>query len=274
MSDTINYLDLARYVGDLERQVNEAGIQLELRTDFGYFIRTCENLAGKPPPNGMFNPLHHEINPENAFWVKGVNESGETVHVQAIRMDDMSGTNLTRELESQKAFYSHPEVSAETGEKCVSIAPITEKITDKVCYHGEMWLRGGEDGFRGKSLPALLSRLTHAIALSKWQPDFIYGFAYDTLIKNGVMVNYGYWHMQPRAVEWTIPSRNLILDMWLVWLTKSDLLEFVKHRREQEWHFPEIYRKDTPALEIRHQVKEGKEGADTTPNAGLRLAEV
>jgi hypothetical protein len=274
MTDDINYLNLARYVSGLEQQIGEEGIQLELRTDFGYFMRICEDLEGKPPPNGMFNPMHQHIGPENGFWIKGTNPKGEIVHVQAIRIDDMSGTNLTQELESQRAFYTDPSVSAERGEECISVAPITEKITDRVCYHGEMWLKGGKSGFRGKSLPGLLSRLIHAVALAKWQPDFVYGFAYDTLIKNGVMINYGYWHMQPRAVKWTIPSRDLVLDMWLVWLTKSDLIDFVTHRREQGWHFQERYHKGIPALEIHPVMSEGVEGADTGPREDLCLAEV
>ncbi len=274
MSDTINFLNVARYVSNLERQISKSGITLELRTDFGYLVRLCETLPDKPSPTAMFNPLHHHIGPGNGFWIKGTSQDGEVVHVQAVRFDDLTGTNLAREFEDLTAFYHDPVISAEVGETCLSRAPITRAISGKVCYHGEMWLRGGEHGYRGQDLPSLLSRFILAIAASKWSPDFVYGFGYDMLIKNGVMLSYGYWHMQPSAVLWHRPNRPKPLDVWLVWLTAKDLRDLIEHHPEPGWHFQQKFQKDTPTPRIHPEASTEAEGADKPPTVDRHLVEV
>ena len=234
MLDYINYLNVCRYIADLETQIRDIGIHLELRTDFGYLVRLSESLPGKPYPTAMLNPLHHHIGPENGFWIKGTDDNGEIVHVQAVRYDDLTGTNLAREYENLSAFYIDPLVSAEKTEWCKSFAPIAKRITGPVCYHGEMWLRDGENGFRGKGLSQLLPRLAMALALIQWNPSFMFGFGYGKLINNGVMLQYGYSHFQPSVIHWHRPSRETPLDVWVVWMSQQDLRDMVSNTQERD----------------------------------------
>jgi len=235
MKDTINFLNLSRYVASLERQINEAGIQLELRTDFGYLVRLCETLPDKAYPTAMFNPLHHHVGPDNGFWIKGTDEYGKIVHVQAVRFDDLTGTNLAREFESLDAFYTDPSVSAPVGENCRSYAAAAKQITGGVCYHGELWLRPGLDGARGKGLSPLFARMAMAIAMMQWSPDYFYGITYKDIILKGVATLYGYCHIQPGAVYWQRPYRDEPLDAWLVWLTGRDILNLVASDQQEDF---------------------------------------
>jgi len=228
MSDVINPLDVSRRVGQLERLINDAGITLELRTDFGYLVRLCETLEDKPYPTAMFNPLHHHIGPDNGFWIKGTDKAGDVVHLQAVRLDDLTGTNLARELETLQAFYFDPSVSAEPGENCRSFAHIAKTITGRVCFHGEIWLKPGDNGFRGKGLAGLLPKLATSLALAHFQPDFIYGFGYPPLVNNGTIISYGYRHFEPDVVNWVRPSRDVPLEAWMCWMTYDDLMNSVR----------------------------------------------
>jgi len=53
----------------------------------------------------MFNPLHHQTGPENGFLIKGTNDDGEVVRIQAVRYDDLTGTNLACECKNLPSFY-------------------------------------------------------------------------------------------------------------------------------------------------------------------------
>lgn len=225
MKNYVNYLTYSRYIAELFEQARSFGIELELRTDFGYLMRLCETLPNKPYPTAMFNPLHHHIGPENGFWIKGTNSDGLVTHVQAVRFDDLSGTNLAQEYEKLTAFYFDPEVSAEDAEICHSFAPIAKKITGRTCYHGENWLRPGEDGLRGMGLSKVLPKIAMALALVKWDPDYLFGFGYDKLVNNGVILQYGYHHFQPGVIRWHRPSRDEPLDVWLAWMERQDLID-------------------------------------------------
>ncbi len=222
-----NTLEIANYIGDLLATIEAKGIHLEMRTDFGYLVRLCEELPSKGYPTAMFNPLHHQIGPENGFWLLGTNDAGEVVHTQAVRYDDFTGTNLAEEFENLGAFYFDPEVSAQPGEWCESFAPEAREITGPTCYHGELWLKPGEQGMRGKGLSAPLARLAMALASLQFQPEFFYGITYKDVILKGVATLYGYWHIQPRAVYWERPNRDEPLDVWLVWLTGKDILRLI-----------------------------------------------
>ena len=66
----------------------------------------------------MLNPLHHQIGPENGFWIKGINDYGKVDNVQAVRYDYLTVTNLACECENLSSFYFDREISAKDAEWC------------------------------------------------------------------------------------------------------------------------------------------------------------
>jgi len=227
MREHIDTLRLSRYVASLDETARRAGIEIELRTDFGHLVELCENLPDKPPPTAMFDPTKADIGGHNGFWLKGSDSNGIIVHVQAARIYDMNGTNLAQELSSLRAFYAHPDLVPED-EHCDCTSPMAERITGTVCYHGELWIRGQEPNYRGDALSGPLSRLLHTLVLARWSPDYLFGFGYKWVVNRGMPARYGFWHGQPGAVHWVQPHRDQPLDMWLLWLTRQDLIDFTR----------------------------------------------
>ena len=121
-------------------------------------------------------------------WLKGSDPAAVPVHVQAARIYDMNGTNLAREFSSLRAFYASPDLAPE-GERCVCAAPILERITGKVCYHGELWVRGHDPNLRGQALSGPLSRLLLGLVLARWNPDYVVAFGYDPGLFNALYMN-------------------------------------------------------------------------------------
>ncbi len=227
MRDYIDTLTLSRHIAELDETARRAGIEIELKTDFGHLMELCEALPDKPPPTAMFNPMKADIGGHNGFWLKGSDTNGVPVHVQAVRVYDMNGTNLAREFKSLRVFYADPDL-APNGERCDCAAPMAERITGTVCYHGEIWVRGSDPDLRGQRLSGPLSRLLLGLVLARWNPDYVFGFGYDWTVMRGVSTGYGYWHAQPGAVHWVRPYRDQPLDAWLLWLTRQDLIDFMR----------------------------------------------
>ena len=136
MREHFDTLRLVQYIASLNEIARRAGIEIELRTDFGHLMELCEKLPDKPAPTAMFNPLKADIGSHNGFWLKGTDSNGVPVHVQAVRVYDMNGTNLAREFKSLRVFYANPDL-APNGERCDSAAPMAERITGTVCYHAK-----------------------------------------------------------------------------------------------------------------------------------------
>jgi hypothetical protein len=227
MREFIDTLRLSQYIATLDETVRRAGIEIELRTDFGHLMELSETLPDKPPPTAMFNPMKADIGGHNGFWLKGSDSNGVLVHLQAARIYDMSCTNLARELSSLRAFYASPDLAPED-ERCDCAAPMAERITGTVCYHGEIWVRGSDPDLRGKALSGPLSRLQLGLILARWDPDYVFAIAYDWTVKRGVSTGYGYWHAQPGAAHWVLPHRDQPLDLWLLWLTRQDLIDLMQ----------------------------------------------
>lgn len=231
LPDVIRFRDtklgraIRRFIVEQDAAAYAAGIQLELHTDFEHMLE-CSESVDKLPLTPMFHPEKSEIGAHNGFWLKGTSFDGELVHMQACRVDDLSATTLHLHLESLHAFYADPARTAEDGETCECHAPAACGITGTVCYHGEIWLKGGKNGFRRRNLTAMTPKLVLAIALTRWYPDYIYGMIQRGIATKGVAARYGYRRFQPHGMIWTVPSSGT-LDEWLLWNSRRDLIDLV-----------------------------------------------
>jgi hypothetical protein len=231
LPDTLHFRDtrlgrsLRRFILEKEAIAFSAGVQIELRTDFDHMLE-CSNSVDKAPLTPMFHPEKSDIGGHNGFWLKGTSFNGELVHMQACRVDELDQTTLHMHLESLRAFYADPDRTAEDGETCECRAPSACGMTGTVCYHGEIWLKGGPNGFRKRNLTAVTPRLVLAIALLRWYPDVIYGMIQSGIATKGVAARYGYRNFQPHGMIWTVPSTGT-LDEWLLWNERRDLIDLV-----------------------------------------------
>lgn len=218
---------IIRCLENYETRAFAAGIRLELSTDFQELADIVPHLDRAPlTPN--FDPEFSDMGPMNGFWLKGIDARGEIVQTQAIRFDDLEGTSLAHHLRSLRAFYRSPAISAHPDETCEVEAPMAYGITGRVTYHGEFWVKGGPNGFRGRDLATVLPRIGVAIALARWSPDFMYGTFHPILAEKDVAARYGYHNFQPGGMIWKRPHLQTVLNEWLMWMTwreAADLIE-------------------------------------------------
>jgi len=67
----------------------------------------------------------------------------------------------------------------------------------------------------------LLSRVVFDLALSTWNPDFVFGFVPLTLTYKGISARYGYCHSEHEI--WAGLENEVTSEEALVWMSRKDL---------------------------------------------------
>ncbi|MDX1711412.1 MAG: hypothetical protein R3316_09790, partial [Rhodovibrionaceae bacterium] len=216
---------LDAFIAGIEEIAAFRGMRLSVEEDFDAFARVSRTAPGRAPITPMFDPERSDLGGGKAFWIKGVDEAGDVVHLQAARVDDLDGMPLIDWLEGLWAFYADPAATAKAQEVCFCAAPMAMEITGRVAYHGEVWLRDGCNSFRGYGLGGVLPRMAIAVALKRWQPDYMYGIAWPRIVEKGMARFYGYRHFQPHGAMWNWQRQPQILHGDLIWLTRQDMID-------------------------------------------------
>ena len=220
MSADVLYSQI-RYVSVISAIAASRGIHIRVCSDFQEFQDALEEQGEAPPIYPMFDPACSYVDRTNGFWIKGVNDKGELVHTQAVRRLELSNRTLAEHLELHHQKYVVRGAAIDKRRSNFSRGPAWRSITGTVCYHGQLWLKGGPTGYRDRALTATLPRLALALSLMEWSPDFIFGFINPMLACTGLAAREGYAHMEPGI--WHVPEGHDADQTWLVWMSKHDV---------------------------------------------------
>lgn len=221
MHDSLTILELSKCIWALDDLAKKSGLRIATGDNFDEYVRITSRLPGKPPTTPHFRPDCSALPPGKAFWIVGRDREGSIAHVQAMRLDDISHTNLAEHLRSLKGCYDDPDLKAGPSSSCSCSAPTADTIKGLVAYHGDMWLR---EDFRGRDLTSFVGRLALGLAWAKWSPDLIYALVAGWIIEKGVVDRYGYQHREYGSIL-RLPALGISHDDWLVWLTRDELLK-------------------------------------------------
>lgn len=218
-------LRLSRYISGIDRQAADAGLTIELCRDFGEFRAIRETMTDRTPMSPIFDPTVTDVGPGNGFWIKGTGADGRLLHLQATRRSDLEGVSLADHLYDLRRLYQLPGLDMDRDVSRDSLrAPALQRISGKVCYHGEIWL---DPSLRGCGLSAVLPRLLLALVLARWSPDYVFGFVPTKLAYRGVQAQYGYMHVEPGGILGQNPCAAAPINKWLVWLSRQDLMHLL-----------------------------------------------
>ncbi|MER9977821.1 hypothetical protein [Mesorhizobium sp. M0085] len=224
MQSNVTTLDVSNFICVAYKLARKSGLDITMGDDFEEYIRITDKLPGKSPTDPNFRPDCSDLLPGKAFWIIGRDRDSRVAHVQAMRLDDLTDTNLDEHLRTLKACFSDPDLKAGPGSSCNCYAPSARGIRGLVAYRGDLWLRRD---FRGRGLLAFLSRIAFGLAWAKWSPDFIYALVAGWNIEKGVADRNGYLHKEPHGAILRLPAQGIYEDDWLVWLTRGDILKMI-----------------------------------------------
>ena len=221
-------LTTARFISDIDRQLAELGLTVICSTDFGEFDEVCSGLSGKDEASEYFSPRFFEITPRDGLWLRALDEAGATVHVQAMRVDRLDGMTLAEHWRQRFRRLFEERQQGVTWDGTTS--PIAEEITGTVVYHGDMYV---SRDLPQKGLSGPLAHVALGLALSKWEPDYVYGFVDYRYVRHGLTIREGYTHTQRFCAGWINAPEGIQADESIVWMTRDDLIYLTK--RPLEW---------------------------------------
>lgn len=218
---------LGRFVLRADRTLRNHGIRLSLSTDFAELAalnaRHLKNWFALPP---MFDPVFARLGADNAFWLKGVNDAGETVLSHAMRLYVWPHTTLKEEAESLRMLYDNVGLDL-PGAYGEVVAPSAPTITGRVGYMGALWLHGD---YRGQKLAGVVSPLTRAVGLARWYPTACFSFVSTSSVEKGRAALYGWSpdRVEPGINFFGLPGgHDQALEFSMCWMTAAEIEEVV-----------------------------------------------
>lgn len=220
MRGLVNLLQVSRFLNVYDAAAAEKGIKLSIGFDFHEYIRITGSASTKGPTYPNFQPDRSPIKPGDGYWIKGVDKDDEVALLEAARLYDLSRTNFAEHLNSLKAFYAEPTAHAHASDRCTCTAPSARKITGKVAYHGDLWVR---KDFRGQGIAKIASGIARGVSFAMWAPDFICALAPRWRIDKGVVAQNGYAHCEPGGSILRLVEYHIVDEDWLVWVTGEEV---------------------------------------------------
>lgn len=224
MTSVVDPLQVARFLHVHDAAAAQKGIKLSIGFDFHEYVSITHTLPTKRPTQPSFRPDRSPIKSGEGYWMIGVDKNNEVALVEAARLYDLSHTNFAAHLESLKAFYADPSVHAHPEDHCRCTAPTAKKITGRVAYHGDFWLRRD---FRRQGMPIIMAGILRGVSFAMWTPDFVCGLAGRWTLDKGVLAQYGHAHHEPGGAILRLVNEDIVDDDLLVWLTGEELRNLV-----------------------------------------------
>jgi hypothetical protein len=201
--------------------IQDYAIDVEVGSDFSAYRELRRPSLNSRPVYPMFDVRSSFVDESNALWIAGRDATGELVHTQAMRLFDMGTTTLGDHLRCHQQKYVTPGLVDNPCKTRYEAGGCLDRISGKVCYHGEFWIDSGPNGLRGSGAIALLSRLAFELAELTWGPDYVFGFVAARYALKGTPIRHGYYHAEPG--RWIDADGHVFSDEWLVWMGAEDI---------------------------------------------------
>lgn len=187
---------LGRYFAQIAEVATRIGIGLSIQPITELALINTANRESWRPLVPALDPDVNELDETNSFSLIAYNEDGEPVASGGCRLYSWQTTDYFRELESLRMFYSSPAQSAASCEACTVSAQNARAVTGRVVYAGAAWCH---PKVRGKSLSSIIPRTGKALALAKWDFDYMVGLMLEETMQRGLAQKFGYTDPQMGA---------------------------------------------------------------------------
>lgn len=230
----------------VESMLERSGYGLAIGVIDQAFLEFQLHAAKKRYPNPEFDPTLHDLDDGNSFWVRLTDREGSTVAVVAGRRCEIDG--LLRVCESYELWY---------GDKIRFSEPLEivyrqeDRLPRGLCaYDGAMWIRPDH---RTRGLPWALGRLSRLTSIRRWEPEWIFGFAFEHVTGSRLLTAYyGYPYHALFATGFKFPGHP-DHSLHLATMTRAEALLGVAADLEELTARPDLVFDRAFAQELKEQ---------------------
>ena len=168
----------------------------------------------------IFEPDYADLNASNSYCLLGRNSHGDVVATQGGRLYEWQDTNFFEEARTMRLFYADPERPAPPTESVVMTAERSRQIKGQVVFSGAGWYRPDH---RKMDLGVILSRVSRALAYTRWKTDATVTLMVEGVFKGGFGDRAGYTNF-----DWALDLKNFAIGsprMAVLWMPRNQMLE-------------------------------------------------
>jgi hypothetical protein len=174
----------------------EQGLSFHISTDFAGLARERRRLRNSDV-SPMFDPQACRSLSERGFWMSLVDRGGNTVGLQAFRLDDADPNLAEWVLGWMMGLYARRREMIVPRAVMPPEHSLSHLIRGRIVYHGELWIdKHCKVGF------PVFPRVGMLLAMVKWQPEAIWALTGQSMATRGHMVRMGYGHLEQSFLTW------------------------------------------------------------------------
>jgi hypothetical protein len=168
----------------------------------------------------IFDPDCADLNASNSYCLLGRDSRGDVVASQGGRLYEWHDTNFFEEARSMRLFYTDPARPAPPTEAVLITAERSKQISGQVVFSGAGWYR---KDYRKMDLGVILSRVSRAIAYTRWKTDATVTIMAEGVFKGGLGDRAGYTNF-----DWALELKNFAVGTVrtaVLWMPEDQMLE-------------------------------------------------
>ena len=174
----------------------EQGLSFNISTDFAGLARERRRLRNSEV-SPMFDPQACRSLSERGFWMSLIDRDGNTVGLQAFRLDDADPNLAEWVLGWMMGLYARRREMIVPRAVMPPEHSLSHLIRGRIVYHGELWIdKHCKVGF------PVFPRIGMLLAMVKSQPDAIWALTGQSMATRGHMVRMGYGHLEQSFLTW------------------------------------------------------------------------
>ncbi|MEM9278920.1 MAG: hypothetical protein AAGA76_10120 [Pseudomonadota bacterium] len=219
---SIKHSQILHQIEEYIRIIRSQNLTIATGSDFSYFKSIPKLQKARHNVNPAFDPKHSDLNERNSLWTLLLSSENEILGTQAMQILPLQNLSLGDYLRENVWFFRTYGYDFDQDKTRWQLSNEATKIHGAVAYHGELWLKGGENGLRGGSMAILLTRLMILLGMLKWSPDFFIGLQSPLTSCRGLAVREGYMRTEQRTISWYQKKSDIPMEDWMVWMTKEE----------------------------------------------------
>jgi hypothetical protein len=203
-----------------EQALRERGITLSCASFEELADVNRSNQQTWRPLVPIFDPNYADLNANNSYCLLGRDSRGDVVASQCGRLYEWHDTNFFEEARTMRLFYSDPGRQAPPAEGVLITAEKSKQISGQAVFSGAGWYR---PDYRKKNLVTILSRVSRALAYTRWKTDVTVTLMAEGVFKGGYGDRAGYTNF-----DWALELKNFAIGsprMAVLWMQRDQMLQ-------------------------------------------------
>jgi hypothetical protein len=200
-----NPLGISKLCNKLETQLLAGGYTIALSSDFKHLDKLKQELR-----QTRIAPMHDDdvcdFSLERAFWMRLIDNAGETVGIQAYRCDYVD-TSLADWLPNYMiGVYMRRKEVLMPSHPTPPRSSVSWRLRGNLVYEGELWLA---KAVKARNVFDAFTRLGMLLSVIKWNPDAIWGLASEQMARHGHVGRIGYTILERGFLRWQWASKDI-----------------------------------------------------------------